>query len=273
MNSGNVLFDGDSTPGNAQFINTAPGAVINFFTPGPNSDGKISAGSIAGDGRFDLNDTELTVGGNNLSTNVTGVLTGTGITTGNSLIKIGTGTLTLSGTNTYTGATEVNGGTLAVNGSILASSGVTVNAGAALMGTGTVGNTSIVGGTFAPGSGTAGSSMTVAGTLGLNAAATYLVNVSPATASFANVSGTATLGGATVSATFANGSYIAKKYTILTASSISGAFGTFTNTNLPANFHDSRGLTASWTAQIRETTPPWLGPMCVYVWAFCRRSC
>jgi autotransporter-associated beta strand protein len=240
-----VLFDGDSTAGNAQLINTAPGAVINFFTPGPSSDGKISAGSIAGDGRFDLNDAELTVGGNNLSTNVTGVLTGTGLITGNSLIKIGTGTLMLSGTNTYTGATEVNGGTLAVNGSIASSSLTTVNAGAALMGTGTVGNTLISGGIFAPGSGTAGSSMTVNGTLGLNAAATYLVNVNPATASFANVSGVATLGGATVNASFANGSYIAKQYTILNAGSISGTFGTLTNTNMPTTISDALSYDAT----------------------------
>jgi autotransporter-associated beta strand protein len=245
MNSGNVLFDGDSTAGNAQLINTTPGAVINFFTPGPNSDGKISAGSIAGDGRFDLNDEELTVGGNNLSTNVTGVLTGTGTATGNSLIKIGTGTLILSGTNTYTGATEVNGGTLAVNGSIAPSSLTTVNAGAALMGTGTVGNTLVTGGTFAPGSGTPGSSMTVSGTLGFNAASTYLVNVNPTTSSFANVSGAATLGGATVNAIFANGSYIAKQYTILNAASISGTFGTLTNTNLPATFTDTLSYDAT----------------------------
>jgi len=245
MNSGNVLFDGDSTAGNAQLINTAPGAVINFFTPGPASDGRLTAGSIAGDGRFDLNDAELTVGGNNLSTNVTGVLTGTGLITGNSLIKIGTGTLMLSGANTYTGATEVNGGTLAVNGSIASSSLTTVNAGAALMGTGTVGNTLVTGGTFAPGSGTAGSSMTVNGTLGLNAASTYLVNVNPTTASFANVSGVATLGGATVNASFAPGSYISKQYTILTAGSISGTFGTLASTNLPANFTDTLSYDAT----------------------------
>ncbi len=79
--------------------------------------------------------------------------------------------------------------------------------------------------------------MTVNGTLGFNAASTYLVNVNPTTASFVNVSGTATLGGATVNASFAPGSYIAKQYTILTAGSVSGTFNpTVANTNLPANF-------------------------------------
>ena len=97
---------------------TASTAVINFFTPGLHSDGKISAGSIAGNGRFDLNGAELTVGGNNLSTTVTGVLAGDGSLTGTSLIKVGTGTLTLAGINTYTGATIVDDGALVVNGSI-----------------------------------------------------------------------------------------------------------------------------------------------------------
>jgi hypothetical protein len=64
-------------------------------------------------------------------------------------------------------------------------------------------------------------------------------------ASFANVSGAATLGGATVNAIFAPGSYIAKQYTILTAGSISGAFGAVTNTNLPANFTDTLSYDAT----------------------------
>ena len=72
-----------------------------------------------------------------------------------------------------------------------------------------------------------------------------LVNVNPTTASFANVSGAATLGGATVNASFAAGSYIAKQYTILTAGSIVGTFGTLTNTNLPANFTDTLSYDAT----------------------------
>ncbi|MDB5519571.1 MAG: hypothetical protein JWQ17_6329, partial [Tardiphaga sp.] len=234
MNSGNVLFDGDSTAGNAQLINTAPGAVINFFTPGPASDGRLTAGSIAGDGRFDLNDAELTVGGNNLSTNVTGVLTGTGIITGNSLIKIGTGTLTLSGANTYTGATEVNGGTLAVNGSIAASSGVTVNSGATLGGTGTVGNTTIMsGGALAPGN--AIGTLTVSGNLTFNSGTTYAVEVSPSAADRTNVTGTATLTGATVQAIALPGSFRAQTYTILNATG--GLGGTqFAGFNVTGSF-------------------------------------
>ena len=58
-------------------------------------DNKLSVGSIAGAGLFLLGANELTVGGNNLSTEVSGVITGIG----GSLVKVGTGTLTLSGTS------------------------------------------------------------------------------------------------------------------------------------------------------------------------------
>jgi uncharacterized protein with beta-barrel porin domain len=63
----------------------------------------------------------------------------------------------------------------------------------------------------------------------------------PFTASFANVTGTATISGATVNAFFANGSYISKQYTILTAAGGLGntTFGSLVNSNLPANFTTS----------------------------------
>jgi autotransporter-associated beta strand protein len=224
-NSGNVLFDGNSTAGNAQLINTAPGAVINFFTPGPASDGKLTAGSLAGNGRFDLNGAELTVGGNNLSTNVTGVLTGTGIATGTSLIKTGSGTLTLSGVNTYTGATSVDGGTLAVNGSIASSSLLTVNAGGTLGGTGIVGNTVINGGALAPGNSIG--TLSVSGSLTLTAASAYLVQVSGTSADKTVVTGTATLAGTVVVDPLTRLS-ATTTYTILTSAGTTGAFSSAT---------------------------------------------
>jgi autotransporter-associated beta strand protein len=162
-----------------------------------------------------------------------------GTISGNGGLTLAGGTETLTGSIGYTGATTINGGTLVVNSSLASSSGTTVNAGGTLAGTGAVGNTSISGGTLAPGSGTPGSSLTIFGVLGFTAASTYAVNINPTTSSFANVSGAATLGGATVNAIYANGSYVAKKYTILTAGSVSGTFGSLVNSNLPANFTTS----------------------------------
>jgi autotransporter-associated beta strand protein len=161
------------------------------------------------------------------------VITGTG-----SVIKSGAGALTLYGTSTYTGTTTVSGGALTVNGSI-ATSNTTVTANGTLNGTGTVGNTTIAGGVFAPGSGVASSSQIVTGTLGFTSG-TYRTYLDPTTASQATVSGTATLGGATVNAQFAPGAYVAKQYTVLTAGSVSGTFNpAVQNTNLPANTTDT----------------------------------
>ena len=112
----------------------------------------------------------------------------------------------LTANSTYTGATTVNGGTLSVNGSI-ASSNVTVNAGGTLGGNGTVGNTTINGGTLAPGSvaGSAFGPLTVQGSLVFTAASSYMIQVTSVNAGRTNVTGTATLANATVSAIFAPG--------------------------------------------------------------------
>jgi uncharacterized protein with beta-barrel porin domain len=170
--------------------------------------------------------------------------------------KTGAGTWTLTGANAGISTFAVSGGTLAVNGS-LSNAAFTVSGGT-LGGIGTVGNTSVAGGSFRPGSGTPGSSMNVNGTLGFNSASTYIVDINPTASSFANVSGAATLGNAGVNAIFAPGSYVARRYTILTAGSISGTFGTLTNTNLPANFRADLSYDATnayLTLGLRFMTP------------------
>jgi autotransporter-associated beta strand protein len=174
-----------------------------------------------------------------------------------SLVKTDAGTLILSGTDTYTGSTTVNGGTLRAGtaNAFGASAAFTVASAAtldlntfnttfgSLTGGGTVSgaNTTIAaGGAFAPGSGAPSSSMSIGGNLGFLPGAQYFIQVDPATASFASVAGTATLTNATVDATYATGSYVAKKYTILTATGgVNGTFNSLVNNNKPANFTPS----------------------------------
>ena len=151
--------------------------------------------------------------------------------------KIDSSIWTLTGTSTYAGPVNVNGGTLAVNGDITSMSGVTVNAGGTLGGNGIVGNTTInAGGMLAPGNSIG--LLTVQGNLVFTAASSYMVEVSPANADRTNVTAAATLGGATVNASFAAGTYVAKQYTILNATGGLGgsAFGPVVNTNLPSGF-------------------------------------
>jgi fibronectin-binding autotransporter adhesin len=144
---------------------------------------------------------------------------------------------TVSGLLANTAGTTVNNGSL--NGGANISGGI-------FTGTGTVTDLAVSGGTFAPGNGIPGSSMTVSGNLAFQSGALYLVQLNPATASFANVGGTATLGGATVNAVFASGSYVSKTYTILNAAGgVSGSFNALVNTNLPADFNSSLSYDAN----------------------------
>ena len=453
-NSHNVYFFSNSTAGNAALTNNSSGLFDFSASTGPNNDGRISAGSIAGGGTFSLGSNQLTVGGNNLSTAVSGVIADGGILGGggSSLVKVGTGTLTLTGSNTYSGGTTVTGGfinfsaannfgsgaitlnggglqwasgtstdisfqlapiggngaifdtnganvsfafslsgsggvtktgagtlmlsgtnthagtttvnngtleitsggsitqsgsltnsadfvvdgggsatfgsvtnnatgaiTVAAGGTVhddlnnagtvtnngvyvanvagntgtitnnatwtgaittsgtftntagatvsglvtnsgtgsnagtlssgLANTGGTFNnsgtingtttiSGGTFFGAGSVNTLSVAsGGSFAPGNGTPGISASVSGSLAFQSGASYLIGLNFTTASFANVTGTATLGGASVLALFANGSSVAKQYTILTASGgVLGTFGSVVNTNLPSGF-------------------------------------
>ncbi len=158
--------------------------------------------------------------------------------------KVGNSLWTLTGTSTFAGPVNVNAGTLSVNGNITSAGGVTVNAGGTLGGNGTLGNTTINGGALAPGNSIG--LLTVQGNLGFTAASSYVVEVSPTNADRTNVTGTATLGGATVSAVFGPGSYVAKQYTILNAATgVSGMFGGVVNTNLPSGFASSLSYDAN----------------------------
>jgi autotransporter-associated beta strand protein len=214
---GLTAFVDSATGGNARFITTAGGA----FDITSLSSGGMTAGSIEGAGTFSLGSNQLTVGSNNLSTEVRGVIRGTG----GSLVKVGTGTLTLSGTSTYTGATVVTGGTLSVTGDISSSSGVLVGPAAMLAATGTVPGVLVGGGTLAPGLPIGIGTLNVSGNLIFTSAVTYLVGINAITASQTNVTGIAVLNGATVQVIDDKNITKRQVYTLLTATG--GINGTF----------------------------------------------
>ena len=260
-NNNIIEFSGQSTAGNATFINNAPlffggslyflqystggqarfinnfGATVDFSgTDGATFDGRVTAGSIEGAGNYILGSKQLTVGSNNISTNVSGIISGSG----GSLVKTGTGTLTLSGTNTYTGDTNVDAGTLLVNGSIASSASLFINAGATLGGTGFIPATFLASGaTLAPGTPSAIGTLTVNDNLTFCSCSYYTVKVSPTNADKTLVqgaSGTANLAG-TIQAIGIGGIYtVGQQYLVLHANgglggttfsglSYSGSFG------------------------------------------------
>ena len=119
-----TAFNFGGSGGNAALVNANPTA---FITIAELDTAGTTVGSIAGNGTIYLGSKNLTVGGNQQSTEFSGVIadgraplplnlqTGTGPFTGGSLTKVGSGTLILMGLNTYTGGTSLNGGVLAVN--------------------------------------------------------------------------------------------------------------------------------------------------------------
>ncbi|HSI15083.1 MAG TPA: autotransporter-associated beta strand repeat-containing protein, partial [Chthoniobacter sp.] len=143
---GGTLFRDSTDGGTARAITNGNGV----FDISQLTSGGMKIGSIEGSGSYYLGANSLTVGGNNLSTTVSGVIADNGVTdgTGGSLIKTGTGTLTLTAANTYTGGTTVGAGvvqlgtagtagTLDGTGTISVNSGGVlriVNAGAAIYG-------------------------------------------------------------------------------------------------------------------------------------------
>ncbi|WP_404540926.1 autotransporter domain-containing protein [Bradyrhizobium sp. USDA 223] len=237
--NGNVTLSGGLAS-----MNTYGGSVtgrVDMTAAGANvysTSGGATYGSLAGVAGTQLNTGAFafTVGGDNSTSVFAGSIIGAG-----SFVKTGSGALILSGDSSgYTGTTTVDGGTLVVSGSLASSALTTVNSNGYLAGNGAVGATLIAGGYFSPGApGSPGTSMAVT-SLVMQPGAYFNVFVNPTTSTFANVAGNASLGGATVSANFAAGSYVAKQYTILNATSITGAFSpTVTNIGLPSGFHTS----------------------------------
>jgi T5SS/PEP-CTERM-associated repeat protein/autotransporter-associated beta strand protein len=252
VNNGSLLMSGAGTLGAASGttrVNTGGTLDLGGTTQTQNGGVAIAGGTIQ-NGRLNSSGTFTGLGGT-----VSAVLGGTG-----NFVQT-SGITNLNATNAYTGTTTVNGGTLRVNGSITSSSGTTVNSGGAIGGTGTFGNVTINGGTLAPGNSIG--TVTINGNLVLNAASTYMLEVDPNGADRTNVTGTATLGGATVSANYAPGAYVSRRYTILNAQGgVIGTFSALVNTNLPANFTTALAYDANnaYLDIALSFTPPPAGP-------------
>jgi autotransporter-associated beta strand protein len=187
-----------------------------------------SVGSLTGSGLVKLGVNSLTVA-NNSDVQFGGKFTGTG-----SLIKQGTGKLILGGaSDQFFGNTFVNAGTLHMQNWI-PSSPVTVNVGGKLMGDGLVGNISSAAGMISPG---CCPSLMKLGSknLLLDAASVFRVQLDGTNSAAVKnssqlaVTGTVSLGGATLQATLGFASAVSNKFTIIDNDGADVVTGTFKN--------------------------------------------
>jgi uncharacterized protein with beta-barrel porin domain len=224
-NSGNITGSGGtaidvSNAPNAMTINQTAGTIsgaikLSPFADNLNISGGVINGNIVGSGSTDTVTFAL---GNGTFTYANPY----GFTAVNQ-VNINSGTVILNGPNDAT-SVDVNGGTLGGTGSIDPLT-MTIHNGAV----------------FAPGTpGTPGTSMSITGTLAFQSGALYRIYLNPATASFADVTGTASLAG-TVNAVFATGSYVQRQYTILTTTGGLGGttFAGVTGTNSPSGLGET----------------------------------
>ncbi len=144
----------------------------------------MTIGSLEGSGKVRLNDNDLIVGSNNLSTTFSGLIAGNKVT----LTKIGTGRLTLSGRNHYVSGTIVEAGELEVanKGGSATGSGVVRVKGGILRGNGSIAGKARIGtakgpaATLAPGSGDGRpGTLTIHELLTLRGTANYAWKVQP----------------------------------------------------------------------------------------------
>ncbi|PIA73449.1 hypothetical protein CDR19_08445 [Ectopseudomonas toyotomiensis] len=107
LNYGWLRLDGDASMSSSSAVRVNGNSVLTLL-----SDQTI--GSLASNNTnasIQLGSYTLTSGGDNASTSVSGIISGSG-----SLIKQGSGILTLNGSNTYSGTTTVSAGTLSIAG-------------------------------------------------------------------------------------------------------------------------------------------------------------
>lgn len=123
-NYGWLKLNGDASMSNSNSVRVNGNSVLTLL-----SDQTIgSLASNNANASIQLGSYTLTAGGDNTSTAVLGVISGTG-----SLVKQGSGTLTLSGSNTYGGTTTVSAGTLSIAGDGNLGSGAVTLAGGTVL--------------------------------------------------------------------------------------------------------------------------------------------
>ena len=226
--SGAVANSGDitGTGGTAIDVSGAPSAMTINQT----------AGTISGAIKLSAFADNLNIGGGVINGNIIG--SGTTDTVN---FALGGGTFTYASPYGFTAVNQVNvnSGTVILNG-VNDATNVDVNGGT-LAGTGSIDPLTMTihnGAVFAPGTpGTPGTSMSITGTLAFQSGALYRIYLNPATTSFADVTGAASLAG-TVNAVFSPGSYVQRQYTILTTTLGLGGttFAGLTTTTPPTGF-------------------------------------
>jgi uncharacterized protein with beta-barrel porin domain len=269
------LLTGSAT-GSATFGGLTTIAALGSFTTGgdftlTNSQAMAIVGSgVSAGGNLSI---ETTVGGINVDANITGndvALRAAGdlainrTVTGASVSLAATGNIVVDGTVvgpiTALSTPRLIVGSSAAHSSAQVQSALTIGSGMTLGGHGSVGATTVLaGGTLSPGNSIG--TLTVQGNLAFASGSTYLVEVDANGSDRTNVAGTATLGGATVQAIYAPGSYVNRQHTILNATGgRSGTFSTLVNTNLPPSFtpslsYDAQNVYLSLTLNFAPPTP------------------
>ena len=180
------------------------GSTVDFITNSGTITGSTNAINLTGEGAA----TTINITGGAITGNIVGGGLATGDTVNFNLSSPGS----FIYSSAFSAVTTVNvdsGTTLYDNSSIsVGTGGVNVKSGA----------------TLAPGTPGTPGTLNITGNLAFQSAAIYLVQVTPSTASRTNVSGTATLTGATVNTVFGPGAYMSKQYEILQSGGLVGTF-------------------------------------------------
>ena len=122
VNAGSLKLGATGSLADTGAVTVAGGAALDLTSHAE------TVGSLAGGGSVNLGTRTVTTGGNNTSTEFSGVVSGSG-----GVVKQGTGTFTLSGANDYSGGTLVSGGTVVVANNVALGTGTaTVGAGGTL---------------------------------------------------------------------------------------------------------------------------------------------